>query len=70
MFAGIVAGGSMFLNPLRLFLVDPHQIVPSRTFNTQQFVQLSMKGLCVTVLGSLDEEGHSPNYQSYETMRV
>jgi len=34
----------MFLDPLRFFLVDPHQIVPSRTVNTQQFVQLSMKG--------------------------
>jgi hypothetical protein len=42
-------------------LIDVGEMVPSSRLGMQEFIQFSLDGLGVPMLGSLDEQGHEPD---------
>jgi hypothetical protein len=48
------------LDCLRFFVVDLDQLVSCLAVGPEQLVELGMNGLCVAVLGTLDEQSHEP----------
>jgi hypothetical protein len=45
---------------LRLLVVELGEFTPRPTFHSQQLVQLGVDGLCIAMLGALNDEGHQP----------
>ena len=59
---------ALFLDFLGVLLVDVHEVVICIPNGLQQFVELGMNGLSVTMLGALDEECHPPSRERSERM--
>jgi hypothetical protein len=56
------------LNVFGLFLVDARHGIAGATLRVEQFIKLGMYGLGVSMLCSLNEQGHEPNGHGSEAV--
>lgn len=60
--------GPVTFDVFRLFLVDVREIVLCAGLCVQQFVQLGLNGLGISVFGTLDQKRHKPGGEHSKTV--
>jgi hypothetical protein len=61
---------SVLLDFFGLFLVDLPKLIPRVALCSQQFVQFSVNGLRISVLGTLNEQRHEPRRDGRDPLPV